>query len=162
MEEICHFPVPQNAYCSSSWYCLFVRRSCPYRWQSADVDGNASTAATVILKPTLAKILTVSCKKPAIRLSSPFYNDTFPLWYNQEKTQGFPYLVLYCTLVTSVNYRRDWYYRPGWSAPAYDSPSLPITWDRMDYVEGTKLIHSLKSRYKTKRKTLNIGSLGPS
>ena len=21
--------------------------------------------------------------------------------------------------------------------PAYDSPSLPITWDRMDYVEGT-------------------------
>ena len=32
--------------------------------------------------------------------------------------------------------------------PAYDSPSLPITWDRMEYVEGTNEYVPIQPEYK--------------
>ena len=59
-------------------------------------------------------------------------NDTFPLWYNQE-TEGFRTDARTCNL---SYLQTDWYIDQ-MKRPAYNSPSLPITWDRMDYVEGT-------------------------
>ena len=60
------------------------------------------------------------------------YNDTFPLWYNQE-TEGFRTDARTCNL---SYLQTDWYIDQ-MKRPAYDSPSLPITWDRVEYVEGT-------------------------
>ena len=60
-------------------------------------------------------------------------NDTFPLWYNQE-TEGFRTDARTCNL---SYLQTDWYIDQ-MKRPAYDSPSLPITWDRVEYVEGTK------------------------
>jgi hypothetical protein len=59
-------------------------------------------------------------------------NDTFPLWYNQE-TEGFRTDVRTCNL---SYLQTDWYIDQ-MKRPAYDSPSVPITWDRVEYVEGT-------------------------
>ena len=59
-------------------------------------------------------------------------NDTFPLWYNQE-TEGFRTDARTCNL---SYLQTDWYI-DHMKRPAYDSPSLPITWDRVEYVEGT-------------------------
>jgi len=58
-------------------------------------------------------------------------NDTFPLWYNQE-TEGFRTDARTCNL---SYLQTDWYIDQ-MKRPAYDSPSLPITWDRLEYVEG--------------------------
>lgn len=58
-------------------------------------------------------------------------NDTFPLWYNQE-TEGFRTDTRTCNL---SYLQTDWYIDQ-MKRPAYDSPSLPITWDRLEYVEG--------------------------
>ncbi|WP_455591797.1 glycosyltransferase family 117 protein [Bacteroides sp.] len=58
-------------------------------------------------------------------------NDTFPLWYNQE-TEGFRTDARTCNL---SYLQTDWYIDQ-MKRPAYDSPSLPITWDRTEYVEG--------------------------
>ena len=58
-------------------------------------------------------------------------NDTFPLWYNQE-TEGFRTDTRTCNL---SYLQTDWYIDQ-MKRPAYDSPSLPITWDRAEYVEG--------------------------
>ncbi|MDE6172030.1 MAG: DUF2723 domain-containing protein, partial [Bacteroides sp.] len=54
-------------------------------------------------------------------------NDTFPLWYNQE-TEGFRTDARTCNL---SYLQTDWYIDQ-MKRPAYDSPSLPITWDRME------------------------------
>ena len=59
-------------------------------------------------------------------------NDTFPLWYNQE-TEGFRTDARTCNL----SYLQTNWYIDQMKRPAYDSPSLPITWDRVEYVEGT-------------------------
>ena len=58
-------------------------------------------------------------------------NDTFPLWYNQE-TEGFRTDARTCNL---SYLQTDWYIDQ-MKRPAYGSPSLPITWDRVEYVEG--------------------------
>lgn len=59
-------------------------------------------------------------------------NDTFPLWYNQEvegvrtdvRTCNFGYL------------QTDWYIDQ-MKRPAYDSPALPISWKRKEYISGS-------------------------
>lgn len=58
-------------------------------------------------------------------------NDTFPLWYNQE-TEGFRTDVRVCNL---SYLQTDWYIDQ-MKRPAYNSPSVPITWTRPEYVSG--------------------------
>ncbi len=65
-------------------------------------------------------------------------NDTFPLWYNQEvegertdaRVCNFSYL------------QTDWYIDQ-MKRPAYDSPPLPISWSRLEYVSNGEheLVH---------------------
>ena len=70
-------------------------------------------------------------------------NDTFPLWYNQE-TEGFRTDARTCNL---SYLQTDWYIDQ-MKRPAYDSPSLPITWDRVEYVEGTNEYISIRPEIK--------------
>ncbi len=55
-------------------------------------------------------------------------NDTFPLWYNQE-VEG----VRTDARVCNLSYLHTDWYIDQMRRPAYDSPSLPITWKRIDY-----------------------------
>ena len=60
-------------------------------------------------------------------------NDTFPLWYNQEvegnRTD---------TRVCNLSYLQTDWYTDQMRRPAYDSPALPITWERLYYVDNGK------------------------
>lgn len=60
-------------------------------------------------------------------------NDTFPLWYNQE-TEG----VRTDARVCNLSYLQTDWYIDQMKRPAYDSPSVPISWRRIDYVAGTR------------------------
>jgi len=70
-------------------------------------------------------------------------NDTFPLWYNQE-TESFRTDTRTCNL---SYLQTDWYIDQ-MKRPAYNSPSLPITWNRMEYVEGTNEYVPIRADYK--------------
>ena len=59
-------------------------------------------------------------------------NDTFPLWYNQD-VEGFRTDARVCNL---SYLQTDWYIDQ-MRRPAYDSPSVPITWERIEYCAGT-------------------------
>ena len=59
-------------------------------------------------------------------------NDTFPLWYNQD-VEG----VRTDTRVCNLSYLQTDWYIDQMRRPAYDSPSVPITWERIEYCAGT-------------------------
>ena len=62
-------------------------------------------------------------------------NDTFPLWYNQEvEGEGTD------ARVCNLSYLHTDWYIDQMRRPAYDSPSLPITWERIDYAGNTNHI----------------------
>jgi hypothetical protein len=58
-------------------------------------------------------------------------NDTFPLWYNQE-IEG----VRTDARVCNLSYLQTDWYTDQMRRPAYDSPALPITWERYEYVDN--------------------------
>ncbi len=60
-------------------------------------------------------------------------NDTFPLWYNQE-TEGKRTDARVCNL----EYLNTEWYTDQMVRPAYDSPGLPIAWERYQYVDDGK------------------------
>ncbi len=70
-------------------------------------------------------------------------NDTFPLWYGQD-TEGFRPDARTCNL---SYLQTDWYIDQ-MRRPAYDSPSLPITWNRSEYVEGTNEYIPVRPEFK--------------
>ena len=59
-------------------------------------------------------------------------NDTFPLWYNQE-VEG----VRTDARVCNLSYLQTDWYIDQMKRQAYDSPSVPISWPRLDYCSGT-------------------------
>ena len=59
-------------------------------------------------------------------------NDTFPLWYNQD-VEG----VRTDTRVCNLSYLQTDWYIDQMRRPAYTSPSVPIKWNRLDYISGT-------------------------
>ncbi|WP_293711854.1 DUF2723 domain-containing protein [uncultured Parabacteroides sp.] len=60
-------------------------------------------------------------------------NDTFPLWYAQE-VEGIRTDVRVC----NTSYLQTDWYIDQMKKQAYESAPLPISWDRADYVQGTR------------------------
>jgi hypothetical protein len=83
-----------------------------------------------------------SCDKDAVIFTNGD-NDTFPLWYNQE-VEGCRTDVRVC----NTSYLQTDWYIDQMKRPAYDSPSLPITWNHMEYVEGTNDMVEVKPEFK--------------
>ncbi len=82
-------------------------------------------------------------------------NDTFPLWYNQE-TEG----VRTDARVCNLSYLQTDWYIDQMRRPAYDSPSLPITWKRYEYVDnGTHDIFRVLPEYKRELDQLKADGL---
>ena len=59
-------------------------------------------------------------------------NDTFPLWYNQDTES-----VRTDARVCNLSYLQTDWYIDQMRRPAYDSPSVPISWSRLEYCAGT-------------------------
>ncbi len=70
-------------------------------------------------------------------------NDTFPLWYNQD-TEG----VRTDARVCNLSYLQTDWYIDQMRRPAYDSPSVPISWERIEYCAGTNEYVQIDPRLK--------------
>lgn len=70
-------------------------------------------------------------------------NDTFPLWYNHD-TEGFRT----DTRVCNLSYLQTDWYIDQMKRPAYDSPAVPIIYERIDYESGTHDFVHIKNEYK--------------
>lgn len=76
-------------------------------------------------------------------------NDTFPLWYNQE-TEG----VRTDARVCNLSYLQTDWYIDQMRRPAYDSPSVPISWSRLEFCSGTNEYVSVEPELKDQIKEL--------
>ncbi len=76
-------------------------------------------------------------------------NDTFPLWYNQE-VEG----VRTDARVCNLSYLHTDWYIDQMRRPAYDSPSLPITWERIDYAGNANERIYVKPEYEERIKAM--------
>ncbi len=70
-------------------------------------------------------------------------NDTFPLWYNQD-VEG----VRTDARVCNLSYLQTDWYIDQMRRPAYDSPSVPISWERIEYCSGTNEYVSIEPSMK--------------
>ncbi len=70
-------------------------------------------------------------------------NDTFPLWYNQD-VEG----VRTDARVCNLSYLQTDWYIDQMRRPAYDSPSVPISWERIEYCAGTNEYVTIESSIK--------------
>ena len=70
-------------------------------------------------------------------------NDTFPLWYNQD-VEG----VRTDARVCNLSYLQTDWYIDQMRRSAYDSPSVPITWERIEYCSGTNEYVSVEPEMK--------------